>query len=109
LRARPRSGVDRGGSLSGFIDEQLEGLGRRRTVVLSVHQFLLAPTIVEATDLVSTLPGRLARRFATRLDLFDLPFAARGISLFAAWHPRVHADPAHVWLRGEIAAVATTP
>lgn len=98
-----------GGSLSGFVDEQLEALGRRRAVVLSVHQFLLAPTIVEATDLVSTLPGRLARRFATRLDLFDLPFAARGFSLFAAWHPRVHADPAHVWLRGELAAVAATP
>lgn len=94
------------GSLHGFIDEQLEALGYRRTVVLSVHQFMLAPMMIERTDFVSTLPERLALRFADRVDLFELPFRASAFSLFAAWHLRSHADPAHVWLRGQLTAVA---
>src|SRR5262249_32205773 len=32
-----------GGSFRGDIDEQLEKIGRRRRVVLSIHQFILAP------------------------------------------------------------------
>lgn len=94
-----------GGSLRGFIDEQLEALGRRRSVVLSVHQFVLAPMVLEHTDYVATLPERFARRFADRLDVLELPFNAEGFSLFAGWHPRSHADPAHVWLRRELIAI----
>ena len=36
-----------GGSFHGFIDEQLEPLGYERNVALSVHQFILAPMVVE--------------------------------------------------------------
>ena len=95
-----------GGSLTGFIDEQMEKFGRERQVVLSVHQFILAPMIVETTDYVSTLPKRLAQRFADRLDMFELPFKAEGFKLFAAWHPRVQADPANAWLRRELIEIA---
>ncbi|MFS8049628.1 LysR family transcriptional regulator [Rhizobium sp. BR 314] len=95
-----------GGSFHGFIDEQLEKLGYRRSVALSVHQFVMAPMIVSSTDFVSTLPRRFAARFADRLDLFDLPFPAQGFNLFAAWHPRAHADPALTWLRNQLAEIA---
>ncbi|WP_036840606.1 LysR family transcriptional regulator [Pleomorphomonas oryzae] len=97
-----------GGSFRGFIDEQLEPLGYRRNVALSVHQFILAPMVVEHTDFVSTLPERFARRFADRVDIFELPFAAQGFSLHAGWHPRSHADPAHRWLREQLVAVSET-
>ncbi|MDH6231714.1 DNA-binding transcriptional LysR family regulator [Mesorhizobium soli] len=95
-----------GGSFHGFIDEQLEKLGYRRSVTLSVHQFVMAPMIVASTDFVSTLPRRFAARFADRLDLFELPFSAQGFSLFAAWHPRAHADPALMWLRNQLIEIA---
>lgn len=95
-----------GGSFRGFIDEQLEKLGYGRNVALSVHQFVMAPMIVASTDFVSTLPRRFATRFADRLDLFDLPFSAQGFNLFAAWHPRTHADPALTWLRNQLAEIA---
>jgi DNA-binding transcriptional LysR family regulator len=91
-----------GGSLYGFMDEQLDTLGYKRNVVLSVHQFILAPMVVERTDFVSTLPERLARRFADRIDIFELPFEAQGFELFAGWHPRSDADPAHIWLRSHL-------
>ncbi|WP_341675281.1 LysR family transcriptional regulator [Niveibacterium sp. SC-1] len=92
-----------GGSFHGFMDEQLEGLQRSRPVVLSVQQFTLVPEILRTTDYVSTLPRRLAARFAHLLDAFELPFAARGFSLYAAWHPRNHQDPANLWLRETLA------
>lgn len=95
-----------GGSFHGFIDEQLEKLGCRRSVVLSVHQFIMVPMVVAATDFVSVLPRRFACRFADRLDIFELPFEAQGFDLFSAWHPRLHADPGHVWLRHVLAEVA---
>jgi DNA-binding transcriptional LysR family regulator len=95
-----------GGSFHGFVDEQLDKLGYRRSVALSVHQFVIAPMIVASTDFVSTLPRRLAARFTDWLDMFELPFSARGFSLFAAWHPRAHADPALIWLRNQLVEVA---
>lgn len=95
-----------GGSFRGFVDEQIEALGYRRNVVLSVHQFIMAPMVVEHTDFVSTLPERLAHRFADRVDIFELPFAAEGFSLYAAWHARSHADPAHRWLRQQLIEIS---
>ena len=55
---------------------------------------------------VSTLPSRLVTRYRDTLDVFDLPFDARGFSMFAAWHPRSQLDPASVWLRETLADVA---
>jgi len=95
-----------GGSFRGDIDEQLEKVGRRRRVVLSVHQFILAPMLLRITDCVATLPARFVYRFADELDTFDLPFKARGFSLSAAWHLRNQADPGHIWLRKRLSAVA---
>lgn len=94
------------GNLRGVIDDQLAQSGHSRHVVLAVHQFALAPMIVERGDLVSTLPEKLARRFADRVDVFELPFQARGFSLFATWHPRSHQDQGHIWLRRQLAVLA---
>src|SRR5436305_14500384 len=91
-----------GGSFRGDIDEQLEKVGRRRNVVLSIHQFILAPMFLRITDYVATLPARFVDRFTDDLDTFELPFKARGFTLSAAWHPRNQADPAHIWLREQL-------
>jgi DNA-binding transcriptional LysR family regulator len=96
-----------GGSFHGFMDEHLDALGRTRQVALSVQHFTLVPELLAHTDYVSTLPARFAARHQHALDLFDLPFEARGFTLFAAWHPRNHADPALVWLRETLAAFAS--
>jgi len=97
-----------GGSFHGFMDEHLDALGRERRVVLSVQHFTLVPELLARTDYVSTLPARFAERYRARLDIFELPFEARGFTLFAAWPPRNQADPAHVWLRDTLAALAST-
>lgn len=95
-----------GGSFFGFMDEHLQSLGRGRRVVLSVQHFTLVPELLARTDYVSTLPSRLVTRYRDVLDVFELPFAARGFSLSAAWHPRNQADPGSIWLRETLAQIA---
>ena len=95
-----------GGSFFGFMDEHLQALGRARRVALSVQHFTVVPELLALTDYVSTLPVRLVTRYREALDVFELPFEARGFSMFAAWHPRSHLDPASVWLRDLLAQVA---
>jgi DNA-binding transcriptional LysR family regulator len=94
------------GSFRGDIDEQLDKLGGRRKVVLSVHQFVLVPLILRMTDYVAALPSRLLERFSDELDTFELPFLARGYTVSMAWHQRNHADRGHIWLRNQINEVA---
>ena len=94
------------GSFHGDIDEQLDKLGRRRNVVLSVHQFVLVPLILRMTDYVALLPSRLLERFSGELDTFELPFVARSFTVSMAWHQRNHADHGHIWLRNQINEVA---
>ena len=95
-----------GGSFHGFMDEHLDELGRERRVALSVQHFTLVPELLSKTDYVSTLPSRFAARYVDQLDIFALPFDARGFTLYAAWHPRNQADPALVWLRETLAELA---
>jgi DNA-binding transcriptional LysR family regulator len=34
------------------------------------------------------------------MHTFPLPVATPGFTVSLLWHPRLHADPAHRWLRG---------
>jgi DNA-binding transcriptional LysR family regulator len=97
-----------GPSFHGFIDEKLKALAMSRTVAVSVHQYNLAPMVVAGSDYVCTLPERFLSRFSDRLDSFELPFETQTFSLLAAWHPRSHADSAHVWLREQLAEIVRT-
>ncbi|MDR3440330.1 LysR family transcriptional regulator [Telmatospirillum sp.] len=88
------------------IDDVLERLGLARLVTVSVAYYGLVPAILEATDLVATLPSRFLRRFEASLDRFALPLDLRPFSLSMAWHARFDDDPAHLWLRQQLALSA---
>lgn len=92
----------------GLIDALLEqqGLGRRQTM-LAPH-FITIPFIVAASDLIATVPERLARQFVVQLKLQVLPapLTIPPFRLSALWHERFDGDAAHAWLRGLIGATA---
>lgn len=88
-----------GGGFIGAVDEALQTRGRSRRVQISVNSFLLVPSLVEGTDLIATVPARLARHWAGRLAVVSVPLEVQGFSVSMGWHPRAHADPAQVWLR----------
>jgi DNA-binding transcriptional LysR family regulator len=92
---------------SATTDPALADPGRKRRAAVTVAHFLLVPEIVAATDLIATLPERVAERFAERYPLVvhRSPVRPAGFTLTMTWHSRTDADPARAWLRGLLAEV----
>ena len=94
------------GMREGRIDEFLARHDLRRTIRVSVPQFLhITPDLLGSRYLL-TLPSRVADRLCKRhpnqLVMRDLPFVPLQITYFALWHTRFDRDPRHIWLRNMI-------
>jgi DNA-binding transcriptional LysR family regulator len=89
-------------------DPALADPGRRRRTTVTVTHFLLVPEIVAASDLVGTLPERVAERFASRyaLAVHRSPVRSAGFTVAMSWHSRTDGDPARQWLRELVREVA---
>lgn len=97
-----------GGRPGGVVDEALARGGRARRIAFTTRNFLVGPEVVARTDLVITLAARIAWAFARTLPLvlFEPPLPLPGFRIAAFWHDRHDADPAHRFLRDEIARVS---
>ena len=69
--------------------------------------FLAIADVVARTDLISTIPTRLAAYLAKSLPIaiYDLPLPLPGPDYAMYWHPRSQADEGHKWLRERVAAL----
>jgi DNA-binding transcriptional LysR family regulator len=98
------------GMEGGIVDDALARLGLQRRVAVAVPHFLVAPHIVAASDLVLTVPERVARMLAKPLRLqIVMPPAELGLTGFTltnVWHERTHDDRARRWVRELIVAEA---
>jgi DNA-binding transcriptional LysR family regulator len=99
----------RGSGLSARIDEALAKLGRKRRARLAVPHFLLVPEIVARSDMISALPERLARGYANKLRIFELPLEIEGFTVGQIWHERNQREPAQLWLREVLLELAQKP
>lgn len=92
------------------VDLALSTLGLTRHVALRVPHFLAGAMLVADSDMVLTLPSRLARLLAKRLPLalLDLPLQVAPLSPAMIWHERFHGDPAHVWVRQQLVDVVAS-
>lgn len=95
-----------GGGFVGAVDETLATLGRSRRVVVSVASFLVVSTLVAHSDLICTVPARLARQHSDAIVVLPPPCEIAGFHIQMGWHPRSHADPAQIWLREQVLSVA---
>ena len=89
-------------------DRHLARIGVARRIELSVESFLLAPFLLQSTDLVTLVPLR-AEAFLRRtgsIRLLEAPLDLPVLVEMLWWHPRAAADPAHAWLRERIAQVS---
>ncbi len=85
----------------GFVDEALAAMGRERRIVLTVNQFFTAGRVVANSDLLTVLPRHFfsVTGAGDQLVMQELPMALPLVRVDALWHRRLHATPAHVWLR----------
>ncbi|MES2283273.1 MAG: LysR family transcriptional regulator [Pseudomonadota bacterium] len=92
--------VSRRGQPGGPVDEALKTLGLERQVATIVSGFSGALALARASDLIATVPERHTGRLREGMFSFALPVATAEVTVSMFWHPRLHADLAHIWLRG---------
>lgn len=92
------------GAGTGLIDGHLATRGLSRKISLVIPNFLAAPWILANTELVLSLPLRVAEQFVrlAPLKILPMPIDLPVYNLIMIWHPRHEKEPAHQWLRREI-------
>jgi DNA-binding transcriptional LysR family regulator len=97
-----------GGGLVSVTDRQLGELGLTFRADLTTQEFMVAPFLVAGTCYASWMLERLAVEVAERLGVrvveHDVPL--RPIHEAVYWHPRHANDPAHQWMRDQLAGFA---
>ncbi len=90
------------GTGHGKVDELLQRAGIDRVVRLTVPHFVGVGHILQGTDLVATVPERLAQRLAEPFGLVWLthPVKLPEVAINVFWHAKAHRAPANQWLRG---------
>jgi DNA-binding transcriptional LysR family regulator len=106
--AAERHVVVRASAIAAKADPALADFERKRQAAVAVPHFLLVPAIVADSELIATLPERVAERFAARhpLVVHRSPVRPTGFSLAMTWHSRTDQDPARMWLRGLVSEAA---
>lgn len=79
----------------------------RRQAALHLPNYLPIPAIVAQTDLLGTVPARLAATLAPvyALQTAPLPFDMPAVQISLIWHRHQQHDPAHTWLRQQLIAL----
>lgn len=89
------------GTGHGKTDDLIERSAIRHNVRLRVPHFVALPYILEETDLVATVPERIATRLASSFPLRSVPHPLNlpeiQINLF--WHAKYHREAGNQWLR----------
>lgn len=90
------------------VDDALSQHGLTRRIAIRTPHFLVAPMIVAESDLILSIPRRLAHRIARSvpIEILELPIKIQPFTPSIIWHERQHYDPANVWLRNQIVEIA---
>lgn len=99
--------VSRAGLERGAVDDALQPLGLERQISAIVGGFAGALALARGTDLIATVPERHTTRLRDGMESFPLPFAVPEVTVSMLWHPRLHADPVHRWLRERVRDVCS--
>ena len=87
-----------------MIDLTLAKRGLKRHITLTVPHFLSMPVVVQSSDMICTLPRRMAYLYADhfRLKTYSVPLRMPEFPVYLIWHDSFDNDPGHLWLRNHI-------
>jgi DNA-binding transcriptional LysR family regulator len=93
-----------------LVDRALAQLGEKRRVALTVPFFVPAIFAIAQTDLILTLPRRLAKLTAgmAGVRVVEAPREIKSFPYFMAWHPRLTNEPAHKWFHEQLRLAVRT-
>jgi DNA-binding transcriptional LysR family regulator len=94
----------------GLEDLVLEQSGRRRRIALRCQNYLSACRVVCGTDLLLTMPERLAKSLNLGIEnvLLPFPLESPALAVHMYWHGAAGNDPANAWLRERVVQIAKT-
>ena len=94
-----------GGTAGGRIDEVLAQGGMKRRVRAQVSSFAAPMALIIDSDLIVTMPSRIAAQLAAHWDVVRLepPLELSGFSMSSYWPAHRRTEPAHRWFRGVLA------
>jgi len=89
------------------IDAAVGAHKKRLRISLLIQNYLTAPYVVAQSNMIATVPERLATSFACQLPLqiLELPFKTPRQKFSAYWHERTHREARHRWFREVLAEV----
>jgi DNA-binding transcriptional LysR family regulator len=98
------------GERSGVVDRLLGARGLRRRVAFTTSHFMVAPTVVSQTNLITTVPRRAAEALGRRLRLrlFEPPLRIPPFEISMVWHGRTDEEPLARWFRDEVRRLCAT-
>ena len=90
------------------VDQPLGSLALKRQVGLVIPYFAPAILAVAQSNMILTLPKRLAIKLAksVAVRVIEAPHELKGFKYEMTWHARLTADPVHQWFRDQVRAVA---
>jgi DNA-binding transcriptional LysR family regulator len=91
------------------IDDALAKQGLTRRVTMQIPHFLAAPMIVAESDLILSIPRKLAYKMSQSvpIKILELPIEIATFTPSMIWHERQHNDPRHIWLRNLIMEISS--
>ncbi len=91
---------------SPMIDLALSKRGLRRNVAVTVPHFLSMPMLVKSSDMICTLPERMALIYGAAFGLrrYAVPLRVPRFPVYLIWHESVELDAGHRWLRSGLMA-----
>jgi DNA-binding transcriptional LysR family regulator len=96
--------VDIIGGVQTHPDKHLAAIGEKRHCPLVVAQHTVAMRVAAVTDMIATVPRRMALLEAPKkvTKILEAPAALGSFKYVMIWHERMQSDAAHVWLRSTI-------
>lgn len=89
---------------STHFEKSLRDRAIERRVALRTPHYLSLPSIIEATDLMATVPLAAGMRLSANANicLVALPFTPEVFDVAQYWHRRFQSDARHLWLRQQM-------
>lgn len=87
-----------------MIDLALAKRGLQRRIAMRVPHFISMPLMVLASDMICTLPRRMATLYADHFKLraHAVPLRMPQFPVYLIWHQRLDADAGHQWFRSHL-------
>lgn len=108
FKSLPYVAYQSGGHVS-LVDQQLDQLHISRNVEITAQSFLLAPLLLNRSQLIMLVHRRLGEVLSPQhaLRLLSPPMSLRPTQQLMLWNSRQTEDAGHRWLREQLSAVGT--